>query len=252
MMNLERTNELLSNWEEIDYRLFVKAVNRKKVKDNVAAMKLTNDIYLQLSICLNDSETPDDELVQAAVPWKYLEYTSGGLSRSDILRIAMDNTLAMFPPTCNELPKNPLEIMDFDSLTFQKFMDPGVVVERPEMYLVVSNAAKLNGSTVIFLPGVAAKLSQVFDSDLIIAFTSAHEAMVHPMNGGFTPSEIQQIVSMPEFTEDPDYLSDKVYIYDRCKDEISEFIEIGEEDVLYGEKIMWDMHSSQTPICYRQ
>ena len=251
-MNLERTNEILSNWEEIDFRLFVKAVNKKRLKDNVANMKLTNDIYLQLSICLNDEGASDGELIQAAVPWKYLEYTSGGLSRSDILRIAMDNTLSMFPPVCNELPKNPLDIIGFESLEFQKFMDPGVVICNPETYLVVSNAASLNGSTVIFLPGVAEKLSRVFNSDLIIAFTSVHEAMVHSVNGNLSPADIREVISLPEFTEGPDYLSDKVYIYDRDRDEISEFIEIGEEDVLYGEKIMWDMHSSQTPICYRQ
>ena len=31
-MNLERVNEILANWEEIDFRLFVKAINKNRAR----------------------------------------------------------------------------------------------------------------------------------------------------------------------------------------------------------------------------
>ena len=250
-ISLERTNEILSSWEEISFRLFVKAINKKNVKDNAATVKMTDDIYLQLSVCLNDLDTEDNMIVQMTSPWKFFEYTSGGMSRSDILRLAMENTLSMFPPTCNELPKDPRLILDIESLRFNYFMDPRVVVECPETFLVVSNSSKINGSTVIFLPGVAKKLSEIYNSDIIIAFTSIHEAMVHSISGVLSPKQIGEVIRCPEFVDGPEFLSDKVYIYDRFKDEIEEFIDIGEENELYGKKIMWDMHSSPTPVYYR-
>ena len=69
-LNLERTEMIFSNWEELKLRLFVNAVNKDKVKENAANVKLTNDISLQLAILLNDETTPYDELIQASSPWK--------------------------------------------------------------------------------------------------------------------------------------------------------------------------------------
>lgn len=247
-MNLERSKEILSNWEEIDYRLFIKAVNKRHLRPEYAYVKPVietesgdSDIYLQLSICLNDENSSEFELVQASAPWEYLKYLSGK-SVNDIWGIALENTLNMFPPVCTDLRNGFIEDLisaggNIQNMAPSYFMNPGVQVDKPETCLVVTNAGNINGATVLFLPGVKEKLSDICGGDLIIAFTSAHEAMVHPYEGRICPEDIEQILSCDVFKNEPDHLSSKIYIYEKEVGVLREYIST------YDELMIFDRHT---------
>lgn len=236
-MNLERVNEILANWEELDFRLFVKAINKDRARQGAAYIEVTDDIWLQLSVCLNDESSSEGELVQASVPWEYLKFLSGGKSEDDIYQIALENTLNMFPPVCRELDTDFTDSLlsvggDIRKMDTYRFMDPGVTVDRPETCLVVSNAGCINGATVMFLPGVKERLADICKSDLIVGFTSIHEAMAHPYGGYISPVNVREILEDEVFRCEPDYLSSKVYIYERGSHSFHEYV---------GEKILLDL-----------
>lgn len=235
-MNLERVNDILANWEELDWRLFVKAINKNRAKQGAAYIEVTDDIWLQLSVCLNDESSSEGELVQASVPWEYLKAVSGK-SEDDIYQIALENTLGMFPPVCTELSYDFTSRLldvdgDFRRMEVSRFMDPWVKVEKPESCLVVTNAGTINGASVMFLPGVKEKLADIVGSDLIVGFTSIHEAMVHPYDGVIGPSQVEEILQEETFRCEPDYLSSKVYIYERGTGAFHEYV---------GEKLFLDL-----------
>ena len=244
--------ESIMNWEEVKMRLFVKATNRHKEADSAATVKLTNDICLRVSVLLSEAEACESEIATASMPWKTLEYISGGMDRQEILRLAIDNTFDLFTPVCTRMPRDISDMGSFiDELKFIEFMKEPITARDDKETFVVTNRFQVNGATSIFLPGVVKRLSEVFDSDLLIAFTSIHEAMVHSMKSGLSPGDLEQILTEPAFNSDDIYLSSKAYIYDRDYNEIHEFIK-GDSEDYYGEKVVWNMFIPQTTVCYRQ
>ena len=89
--------------------------------------------------------------------------------------------------------------------------------EKP-LYLTVTNKQGLNGAGCIFWEEVQKAISDFYNSDLLVSFTSIHEAMVHPVNSGIDVQEIESIMaSMEEVVAEEDWLTNKVLYFDREK-----------------------------------
>ena len=90
--------------------------------------------------------------------------------------------------------------------------------EKP-LYLTVTNKQGLNGAGCIFWEEVQDAISDFYDSNLLVSFTSIHEAMVHPVSSGIGIPEIEAVMaSMEEVVAEEDWLTNKVLYFDRKKE----------------------------------
>lgn len=81
--------------------------------------------------------------------------------------------------------------------------------------LLLTTERKTNGAISVFYPGVLKKVSDIFGTDLFIAFTSIHEAMIHSV-GSIDARSIQRNVQETNRVFGPDdTLSNCVFRYFR-------------------------------------
>lgn len=137
------------------------------------------------------------------------------LSYRHLLDTCKKNTKKLFPVRYYDTSEivNYLEIIELD-LTNKEYWETH---EKP-LYLTVTNKQGLNGAGCIFWEEVQKEVSDFYDSDLLVSFTSIHEAMVHPVSSGIGVQEIESIMaSMEEVVAEEDWLTNKVLYFDREK-----------------------------------
>lgn len=90
------------------------------------------------------------------------------------------------------------------------------VVSKDAMGNCLSTTIKTNGAVAIFLPGVAKRLADLLDSDFYMVFTSIHEVMVHNAEK-VDPEDLKCVLAdtIKEATPEADYLTSRIYKYDR-------------------------------------
>ena len=137
------------------------------------------------------------------------------LSYMHLLDICEKNTKKLFPVRYYDTTElgNCLELKELD-LTDKDYWETH---EKP-LYLTVTNKQGLNGAGCIFWKEVQKEISDFYNSNLLVSFTSIHEAMVHPVNSGIGIQEIESIMaSMEEIVAEEDWLTNKVLYFDRKK-----------------------------------
>ena len=108
--------------------------------------------------------------------------------------------------------------------TYEVRVEVELTVEGCPLSQTITN--QINGAVAIFLPGVAKRLGEMMGNDLYIAFTSMHEAAIHNCEKVYPETIRESLKDLNrEMPSDDDFLSEKVYYYNRGKDRIEVVLE---------------------------
>ena len=214
---LDLVQESFSSYENAKEKLFVRLLNYRK-----AEKELSDAVYCRMGdicmvLCLRVSGSKD-RLSSTRIPKHVIE--DWGCKRETVFRDALVNTYFMSPPRAyrwEKIFKEP----DYPGDNFMDLLHP-CSLNQDEQGNCISTVGKTNGAVAIFLPGVAARLSELLEDDLYLAFTSIHEVMVHKA-GTVDPACLKRILTdtIREATPEQDYLSEEIYHYDRTKGHFS-------------------------------
>ena len=231
-MDLSNINKL-SDVEFVKERLIVRAVNKNEVRPTEAfinAVDGIDDIYLSIGILMNEDYINDPGLEIARPSIDQLFVMTDGMDPDYIYMKACENTMRLFPPAFIDFTGGVGSLEDIRG-KITTFMDQTCLFFHDPMYLCITNLYQTNGATSIFLPGVMETLSEMLHEDLFIAFTSRHEAMVHPASQSPDPTVLAEILKDPLFTTEETFLSDKVYYYDKGSKTIR-MVHLEEDDIV--------------------
>ena len=223
----------LNDAEFVKDRLIVRAVNKNEVRPTEAfinAVDGTNDICLSVGILMNNDHRKDPglEIVRPSVDQLFV--MTDGMDPDYIYMKACENTMRLFPPAFIDFTGGVGSLEDIRG-KITTFMDQTCLFFHDPMYLCITNLYQTNGATSIFLPGVMETLSEMLHEDLFIAFTSRHEAMVHPVSLSPDPTVLSEILKDPLFRTEETFLSDKVYYYDKGS-KIVRMVHLEEDDIV--------------------
>lgn len=216
---MEKTKDL-NNYQKMKKDLFIRLLNKKRHEKELknAVYKEVGDIvgvlYLRLGRqdgCISSMKIRKDILKE----WK--------LTEEEVWKNAVENTSLMTPPRIyrwEELLVTPLysgdDFMNDEKLYF---------LDRENFAgLCLSTALRTNGAVAVFLPGVAQRLADLLNDSFYIVFTSIHEAMIHAAQNVY-PEDLIKVMhdSIKEATSEQDFLTDKLYFYNRNEEKIAQY-----------------------------
>lgn len=226
---LERCREIgrnsplmnMEHYEIIKKSLVIRPLNykrnEKKLKEGIC--EIIGDIALTLYVNIgNFGGLYTSSMVPASV------FKGWGKDREQVLSEAKKNTYELFPPRLF----NWLDIGRFGEEGYGVFMerDDEVKLEGGSCATFVTTENQINGAVAIFLPGVASRLGDLLGNDYYIAFTSMHEAAIHDSSRVYPETIRESLRSLNrELPSQDDFLSDRVYYYNRAKDRIEIVLE---------------------------
>ena len=220
---IEKSSPLghMEDYESIREYLVIRPLNyeknAEKLKEGVCEM--TGDIALTLYVSIgNFSGLYTSSMVPKVV------FDGWNRSREQVMKDAMENTYRLFPPRLF----NWLDVERFEDEDYGIFMerDSGVRMDGGACATFVTPKSQINGAVAIFLPGVAKRLGEMMGNDLYIAFTSMHEAAIHNCEKVYPETIRESLKDLNrEMPSDDDFLSGKVYYYNRGKDRIEVVLE---------------------------
>ena len=215
-----RYSRYKKQYEKMKKDLFIRLLNKKRHEKELknAVYKEVGDIvgvlYLRLGRqdgCISSMKIRKDILAE----WK--------LTEEEVWKNAVENTLLMTPPRIfrwEELLVNPF-------YSGEVFMDDGKFSfgDRENFAgLCLSTALRTNGAVAVFLPGVTQRLADLLNDSFYIVFTSIHEAMIHAAENVYPEALIKVMHdSIKEATSEQDFLTDKLYFYNRNEEKIAQY-----------------------------
>lgn len=205
------TANSLDKYENIKDRLILRPLNY-----NMNAYKLEGCLYKKIgdialtlyAIVLDDQE--NGILNTIKVPENIIE--TWDKSTEEVLKNALENTNRLYKP---RLYTN---IFDIDSTPIKNcaLMETGYTVTElnSNSVTLLTTDRKTNGAIAAFLPGVLDRISKLYgNSDLYIAFTSIHEAIIHKL-GSIEPAAIKRnVTETNRIFGDTETLSNAVWLY---------------------------------------
>ena len=203
--------QTMDEYEKIKESLFIRLLNYEKNKERLthAVYRKLGDIALVLYFKVAEEA---GSITSAKI--NILQLQEWNKDKDEVFEAALLNTYFMTPPRVyhwEQLLMNP----DYPG---DNFMDlaGSHELKKNEMGNCLSTSAKTNGAVAVFLPGVAARLAQLLDSDFYMVFTSIHEVMIHN-DQVVEPEDLEHVLAdtIQEATPEEDYLSSKIYHYSR-------------------------------------
>lgn len=168
------------------------------------------------TLCSIDGKST--HILEKEVLDKYINETG---SFSKLFMNACKNTKRLFPP---KAISNPFDVI------LKNFKDPYTVTEIGLTGLTITNDDAFIGSSAIFFPGLLKSISQnaANGNDLLIGFTSVHEAIIHEFHKNVGPEAIAEAVreindDLNSGTNSKNFLTNKVYIYYAAQDCVREY-----------------------------
>jgi len=204
----------LTNFEAIKDRLIIRAIN---YTDNNTTLEMcvyrrVEDIALCLYLVVEDGKTM---LNTTKVTRELFDKWGDAVADEEaIWQMAMVNTQVFAPPRL---------YTDFHSI-IQRKSDTGVFMREDfklslsnsplPMPIVLTTTRQVNGAVALFYPGVQERLAQLLNNSYYIAFTSIHEAHIHPY-GSVRPSTIRDnlLDTIRAFSAE-ETLTRRVFFYD--------------------------------------
>ena len=209
--DLKKIGEILSTYESAREKLFIRLLNydREKKELENAVFKRTGDIALVLYLQVCEKQ---DSMTSTKIPRNVVK--NWGCEEDKVFREALVNTYFLSPPRAYSWEKM-LEDYSYEGENFMDLLHPCALNASP-CGNCISTRRKTNGAISIFLPGVAARLSDLLEDDLYLAFTSVHEVMVHSAHEA-DPRDLQVVLrnTIQESTPEEDFLTEKIYKYNR-------------------------------------
>lgn len=220
---IERNSPLVNmeHYEAIRSSLIIRPLNyeRNKKKLQEGIYEVVGDIALTLYVNIGNF---DGLYTSSMVPVSVFEIWER--SRGQVLLEAKKNTFDLFPPRLF----NWLNIDRFGEADYGVFMDRDAEVrlESGSCATFVTTVIQINGAVAIFLPGVAKRIGELLENDYYIAFTSMHEAAIHDCSKVYPEMIRESLKSLKQdLSSQEDFLSDRVYYYNRSKDRIELVLE---------------------------
>lgn len=206
--------EQMSNYEAVKEHLIIRPINyndhRYELKDCI--YKQVGDIALVLYVIIYDNKVQG--LGTAKVPKSVFEEWE--LELDIVWENALLNTNVTAPP---RMYMTPMECYN-PPYTKGAFMAVGSkeVDISGMMAPIITTTRQTNGAIALFYPGVKERLAQLAKGSFYVAFTSIHEAKVHP-EGTIPPLQVLRNLKGVNKAFDPtEILSRKVFYYDAEKE----------------------------------
>lgn len=201
----------LDHYDAVKDLLFIRIQNldrNRKELENVVYRQI-GDIALVLNLKVGETR---DCITSLKISKPIL--TSWGVNVNDVFEKALLNTYFMSPPRFyhwEEMLFDP----EYEGENFMNLIGD-FHISDDTVGNCLSTTLRTHGAVAIFLPGVARRIANILDSDFYIVFTSIHEAMIH-RDHVMPISELKQILrdTVQEATPESDFLSFKIYHYDR-------------------------------------
>lgn len=204
------------NYEEMKGNLIVRLMNYENYKETLKETYFMKIGDIAAAICVIDKKTTF--ILNKVVLDKYID-TVGSFSK--VFLNACENTRQLYPP---KALSNPMDII------FGNFKDPYTITEIDPSGLVITNDEAFLASSSIFFPGLLKNISKnaANGNDLLIGFTSVHEAIIHEFHKDVGPEAIAEAVreindDLNGGTNSKNFLTNKVYIYYAAQDCVREY-----------------------------
>ena len=222
----------LEDFEMVKEYLAVMAVNtaeNRKVLENVPHKDIA-DLSVLCYVDLPTEVTGHTATVK--VNNEILE--QWGVSREEVFQNAANNTKSANQPTLQSMEDVMEEILAGSETPENLLLRNKESCEMQGMMFILSNAKRNFGAAMMFEPEVMDKISQAFPEGFYILPSSLHEVLIVPDRGKISPKELGEMVRTVNETEveRTEQLSDRVYAYDKEKQQIyqvPESIERGKE-----------------------
>lgn len=204
----------LQNYEEMKDKLIVRLMNYENYKETLKETYFMKIGDIAAAICLADKKTTF--ILNKEVLDKYID-TVGSFSK--VFLNACENTRQLYPPKALSTP------MD---IIFGNFKDPYTIMEIDPSGLMITNDKAFLGASSIFFPGLLKNISKkaANGNDLLIGFTSVHEAIIHEFRKDLGPEAIKEAVrevndNLNNGTKN--FLTNKIYVYYAVQDCVREY-----------------------------
>lgn len=206
----------LQNYEEMKDKLIVRLMNYENHKETLKKTYFMKIGDIAAAICITDKKTA--HILDKEVLDKYIN-TVGSFSK--VFLNACENTGQLYPP---KAISNPIDII------FKNFKDPYTIMEIDPSGLIITNDEAFFGASSIFFPGLLKNISKnaANGNDLLISFTSIHEAVIHEFRKDVRPEAIAETVrdvndNLNNGANSKNFLTNKVYIYYAAQDCVREY-----------------------------
>jgi hypothetical protein len=149
---------------------------------------------------------------------------SWGASIQELSALAAENTPKIFPCKIqNIMDMLRKMIADSNDLPDEFLVDLIPIPDEGMMY-ILSNSTGANGATCLLYENILKEFADQLQSDLFILPSSVHEVILVPFNEDITKDALTEMVKTVNGTEvaEDEILSDKVYIYSRKLNTISD------------------------------
>ena len=201
----------LDDYEEIRSRLFIRAINYDRDKDQLenCVYRRIGDVAQTLYVLAGSS---GNIVTSGKIPKSMIE--RWGRKEAEVFDAALLNTFFKAPPRLFKWEKI-LADPSYKGENFMELMKTGILSRGPEGNCI-STAEQTNGAIAAFMPGVLPRIADLLESDLYLAFTSIHEVMVHSADSA-TPDQLRKVLesTIDECTSEQDFLSKNIFFYDR-------------------------------------
>lgn len=210
MMELNK----LQNYEEMKDKLIVRLMNYENHKETLKKTYFMKIGDIAAAICITDKKTA--HILDKEVLDKYIN-TVGSFSK--VFLNACENTRQLYPPKALLNPTN---------IIFKNFKDPYTIKKINLAGLMITNDKAFLGASSIFFPGLLKNISKkaANGNDLLISFTSVHEAIIHEFRKDLGPEAIKEAVrevndNLNNGTQN--FLTNKIYVYYAAQDCVREY-----------------------------
>lgn len=206
----------LQNYEEMKDKLIVRLMNYENCKEILSKTYFMQIGDIAAVICIADKNTA--HILDKEVLDKYIN-TVGSFSK--VFLNACENTRQLYPPKA---------ISNLMDVIFGNFRDPYTITEIDLAGLIITNDKAFLGASSIFFPGLLKNISKkaANGNDLLIGFTSVHEAIIHKFRKDVGPEAIEEAVravndNLNNETNSKNFLTNKIYVYYAAQDCVREY-----------------------------
>ncbi len=205
----------MANYEEINNMLIARPLNYEKNKDALLGhiFRKIGDFAIVLYMRVSEDK---DNLTSLKVPQP--DFNEWGISKDQAIDRALENSSILYPPKmyCNNAKLIQDQVLGIAYMPFNIEED----TLEPKSTLVCTSTKMMNGSAVLFYPGMQEKIYKALgNEDYYVAFTSTCEFHIHRCNE-FDADKILSILRDSNNAFPDDVLSNLVYRYYGDKKEL--------------------------------
>ncbi len=197
--------------DRIRYRLINYEMNEELLRD------VPHEKFLDLAK-IYYYEIKDNRFPSAFCTIRNSDIESWEISAEELSKIADINMLSCEPPRIYTM-REMVDMLADGTEAAREVPDPAV-----PMYILTSES-RCFGSSAMLYDNVFCEFEGLMEGDLFVLPSSVHEVIVTPAAGGFTGFELERMVTEinNECVPDLEVLSNRVYFYDRERDELRLF-----------------------------